>query len=136
MWMPLLYVVAIALVAVIVVIAAFFAVIFVVAIIGVLFGSKVAWKKRKFLVGLIPDEEMSAPEFVAGFVETGIKATLRTVRKKKSPTHENDIPIEKAHTLIKQQNAVKADVIRPKRIQNKAVDPTKKRRPKQLPENQ
>lgn len=57
MWMTLLYIVTIAVVAVIVVAAVLYIVIFAVIGIAVLFGFKVAWKKRNFLERFIPDNE-------------------------------------------------------------------------------
>ena len=52
MWMTLLYIVAIAVVLVILAVAVFYVVVFGCFALATLFGFKVAWAKRKFLVGL------------------------------------------------------------------------------------
>ncbi len=121
--MTLLYIVAIAVVAVIVAIAVLYAVVFGVMAVGVLFGVKVAWKKRKFFVGLIPDEEISAPDFAAGVVEAGIRSAVNTVQQLKKSKNEHNVPEVPASALIDQQTSAKAEVIRPRRIAVKRKRP-------------
>ena len=85
MWMTLLYVIAAAAVVIIVAVALFYAVVFLAASAAVVFGSRLAWKKRTVISGLIPDESFSAESMATQIVRGGVTGAIEAVKKSRAP---------------------------------------------------
>ena len=126
MWMTLLYIATIAVVAVIVAIAALYVVFFGGITVAALFGVKTAWKKRRFISGLIPDEEMSPADLASEIVKGGITGSVETIKKLKEKNASR-------HPVLEPPDKAKVEVVRSRKIDQKSKpvgeQPPPRRRP-------